>query len=304
MFDLFKRAPKPKLLWQFSSPTHYVWRVMFLDNGLLIGEHRAAKERKVSFFLLDDASGKPLWMNFVLTDSASQKPIGEGWWVGIETVHRDLFYLHGYYSPSTPEHLGIWAFDAKTKTHKWERQDVGFLCMVGDEMLVYRNILVEGFMERAFLVLDPMTGKEIRKFSADGLLANQMRVSAPNFEQEQGVTLPDKVLPSSNRFAELQAKTKHLFPSAKLVDGLDVITTNEKFIIGFHEQTSNMVKTQSGQPLPALDYTMRVFSNGGDLLFEDKLGKTMSGLLADGFFVRGNKLYYVKERETLCAAAL
>jgi hypothetical protein len=304
MFDFFKRKPKSKLLWQFSNPNHYVWRAMFLDGGLIVGEHRAAKARQVSFFLLDDATGNPLWLDFMLTDSASRKPVGEGWWVGIETVHKNLFYLHGYYSPSTPEHLGIWAFDAKTKSRQWERQDVGFLCMVDDEILVYRNLLVEGFTERAFLVLDAMTGKETRAFSEDGVLANQMRVASASLETMQGVSLPEKVSTSSNRFMEIQAKTKQAFSPANLVEGLDVIVQDGKIILGAHEKTAAMVKNQSGQELPALDYTLRVFDETGVVMFEDKLGKSMSGLLADGFFTRRNKLYFVKERETLCAVDL
>lgn len=301
MLGLFKKRLKP--LWQFHKPNGLIWRALFLEPSYLIGEFRERNARHTSFFLLDTDAGQLIWDNFVLTDAAA-RPIGDGWWVGMETVYRGLVLFHGYYSPNVPEHLGIWAFDPLTKTMRWARPDLGYLCIVDDLLVAVRNVLVEGYAERAFLALNPLTGDVVEDFGQNAAAVNTLRERAPNLLQEQNITLPEHITEQSPNFA-LVAKLAHAHTGAqRVVAGFDVLTYQGKTLLGYHEQTSQWVTSQSGQRVQALNYKLFVLDNKQAIIYEDLLGVQMSGLLVDGFFVRQNRLYYVKDTNILCAIEL
>ncbi|MDW8467222.1 MAG: hypothetical protein RML35_13980 [Chloroherpetonaceae bacterium] len=61
---------------------------------------------------------------------------------------------------------------------------------------------------------------------------------------------------------------------------------------------------QAGLRVQALNYKLFVLDEKQAIIYEDILGAQMSGLLVDGFFMRQNRLYYVKETNMLCAVEL
>jgi len=302
MLGLFKKRLKP--LWQFSKPNGWIWRALFVGDEYLLCEFRQSNQRKASFFLLNHRTGTLLWDDFILTDMVSQKPIGDGWWVGMETAYKGLVYFHGYYSPNIPEHLGIWAIDPSTRTLKWARPDLGYLCMTDNKMVALRNIMIEGYAERAFLTLDPMTGETLEDFGQDADTVNALRQRAPNLLTEQEVILPEHLTDSSSEFMQAIRLAKTATPSARVIGGMDVLTHQDKIILGYHEQTNQMVSTSAGAKVLGLNYHLFVFDQQRRVLYNDLLGIQMSGLLVDGFFVRHHRLYYVKERNTLFALDL
>lgn len=301
MLGLFKKRLKP--LWQFTKPNGWIWRALFVGDDYLIGEFRQSGARKASFFLLNAQTGALLWDNFILTDAA-QKPIGDGWWVGMETVYKGLVYFHGYYSPNVPEHLGIWAIEPSTKTLKWVRPDLGYLCITHGKMVALRNVLVEGYAERSFLSLDPLTGEVIDNFGQNAQEVNRLRDAAPNLLSEQEVNLPEQVAESSPKFREVAALAQDATQASRVIGAFDVLTHQELTLIGYHEQTNQMVTNQAGAKVLGLNYKFFVLDSKKNVIYSDVLGALMSGLLVDGFFVRRNRLYYVKERGTLCAIDL
>ncbi|MCS7212182.1 MAG: DUF4905 domain-containing protein [Chloroherpetonaceae bacterium] len=301
MLGLFKKRLKP--IWQFHKPNGLIWRALFLDPHYLIGEFRERGARKVSFFLLDTETGKLIWDNFVLIDTAA-KPVGDGWWVGMETVYRGLVLFHGYYSPNVPEHLGIWAFDPLTKTLRWVRPDVSYLCIVDDQLLAVRNVLVDGYVERAFLSLNPLTGEAIEDFGQNTAAVNALRERAPNLLEEQNITLPEHITEQSPNYAIVAKQAQMQTGAARVVAGFDVLTYQGKTILGYHEQTAQWVTNQAGLRVQALNYKLFVLDEKQAIIYEDILGAQMSGLLVDGFFMRQNRLYYVKETNMLCAVEL
>lgn len=301
MLGLFKKRLKPT--WQFTKPNGWIWRALFIGDEYLIGEFRQSGERKASFFLLNAQTGALLWDNFVLTDS-HQKPVGDGWWVGMETVYAGLVYFHGYYSPNVPEHLGIWAMEPSQKAIKWVRPDLGYLCISSGKMVALRNVLVEGYAERSFLTLNPLTGEEIDNFGQNAAAANFLRNSAPSLLAEQEVVLSEQIAESSPRFAEIAKLAKDATQGTRVIGAFDVLEHHGQTIIGYHEQTNQMVTNQAGARVLGLNYKLFVLDSKQNVIYSDILGELMSGLLVDGFFVRRNRLYYVKERNTLCAIDL
>lgn len=301
MLGLFKKKLKPK--WEFTKSGN-LWRALFLaDSNKIIGEHRGQTEKKASFFLLDNETGALVWEDFVLQHSGGPiagKPIGDGWWVGLEGVYKHLAYLHSYEDPSVPEHMGLWALDTHTKTISWERPDTAFISMTREhKILAYKEVPVDGFAERSFVLLDPLSGKELEDLGKNSAHATLLRDQSFALDESQEVNLPTHYDQKTEGFTDvLETVQKHSNPQ-RVIAGFDIIHQNDRTILGYHEQTSMLVNTQAGIPVQALNYTVKVIESD-KVVFEDTIGKGMSGLLMDGFFTRNGHLYYVRERDTLC----
>ncbi|MGQ9805026.1 MAG: DUF4905 domain-containing protein [Chlorobiales bacterium] len=300
MLNLFKKKRPP--VWSFQKQGT-IWLSQFLENGNLILEHRTGarravlNERKVSFLSLDATTGKPLWENFSLTDEQGIE-IGEGWWVGLELVHKNLFYLHGYVAPRIPEHRGLWAFDANSTRLVWKDESIGFVAQVADELLVYRPADNESFAERTYFILNALTGEKLRDVSTAE--ADKFRDQSQDFATAQGVILPTRHNNFSPDFERIKSIAEKHTSAKHVVAGYDCIVLDSVTLLGYHEQTEKMVLTQSGTPVKALTYTLFVLEDG-NIIYQDMLGEAMSGLLTDGFFVRKNRLYYTKNQDTLVA---
>jgi hypothetical protein len=300
MLNLFKKKRSP--VWSFQKQGT-IWLSQFLETGNLILEHRTGTrravldERKVSFLSLDATTGKPLWENFALTDEQGVE-IGEGWWVGLELVYKNLFYLHGYVAPRIPEHRGLWAFDAESARLVWKDESVGFVAHAANELLVYRPIDSDAFSERTYFILDALTGAKRRDISA--IDADAFRDQSQDFATSQGVALPIRHNHFSPDFTRVKSLAEKATSAKNVVAGYDCIELDSFTILGYHEQTEKMVLAQNGTPVKALTYTLFVLENG-TAIYQDTLGEAMSGLLTDGFFVRKNRLYYTKNQDTLIA---
>lgn len=300
MLNIFKKKRPP--VWSFQKEGT-IWLSQFLGNGNLIVEHRTGarravlNERKVKFLSLDANTGTTLWDDFMLTDEQGNE-IGEGWWVGLELVHKNLFYLHGYVAPRIPEHRGLWAFDAYSAKLVWKDESVSFVAHVGDELLVYRPADSESFAERNYFILNALTGEKLRDVSTAE--ADAFRDKSQDFATAQGVALPTRHNNFSPDFERMKSLAEKRTSAKNVIAGYDCIERDSVTILGYHEQTDKMVLTQNGSPIKALTYTLFVLEEG-NMIHRDTLGEAMSGLLTDGFFVRGNRLYYTKNQDTLVA---
>ncbi len=300
MLKLFKKKRQP--VWSFQKQGT-IWLSQFLENGNLIIEHRTGarravlSERKVSFLLLDKNTGTPRWENFMLTDEQGRE-IGEGWWVGLELVHKNLFYLHGYVAPRIPEHRGLWAFDADSPRLVWKDESISFVARNDDELLVYRPADSESFAERNYFILNALTGETLREVSTAE--ADAFRDQSQDFASAQGVALPVRHNNFSPDFERIKSLAEKTTSAKNVIAGYDCIELGSITVLGYHEQTEKMVLTQNGTPVKALTYTLFVLENG-TAAYQDTLGEAMSGLLTDGFFVRQNRLYYTKNQDTLVA---
>ena len=300
MLNLFRQKRNPA--WSFQKQGT-IWLSQFLDNGNLIIEHRTGErravfsERKVRFLSLDTNTGKPLWENFMLKDEQGNE-IGEGWWVGLELVYDNLFYLHGYVAPRIPEHRGLWAVDATSTRLVWKDESISFVARAAHELLVYRPVDSDAFSERHYFILNALTGNKIRDVSTRE--ADAFRNQSQDFATAQGVVLPTRHNHFSPDFERIKSLAQKANSGKNLIAGYDCIELGATTILGYHEQTEKMVLAQNGTPVKALTYILSVIEDG-EVIYRDILGDSMSGLLTDGFFVRKNRLYYTKNQDTLVA---
>ncbi|MBS4028163.1 MAG: DUF4905 domain-containing protein, partial [Ignavibacteriales bacterium] len=89
MLNLFsKKQLRP--VWQYTCDG-ILWRLKVSNNRLILGEDRNTEAKTVSYFCVEETTGKILWKNL---------KFDEPFWIGINAVYNNVAYFHEYESPS------------------------------------------------------------------------------------------------------------------------------------------------------------------------------------------------------------
>ncbi|MBP9212630.1 MAG: DUF4905 domain-containing protein [Bacteroidetes bacterium] len=269
LFSLFSRSSFTPV-WECSA-RFVLWRVMFSGDGLIIAEDRDTESKTVTFFCLDEATGRILW---------SGQNFGEPWWIGLLGVKDGTLYLHGYKKPDMPEHKHIFAVDVRTGGLKWKNSDCAFLAVSGTDVYGFKDL----FERRVFYRIDGGTGVLLEELTA---------------------------LPSDVDHNARYEKTDFRFPAAVPKDGSSVLLKHitgdavaSEYIAG---ETFTVINTYERNLPPAegMKNTLVVIDSvKNKRLYSDLLNTSTPYPVPDSFFMDGDRLYYIKERTTLTAVQL
>jgi hypothetical protein len=146
---------------------------LFSNSGVFVGESRNPALKQTTFFCLNEQSGEVMW------DEVS---LQESWWIGIEAIHRDRVFLHGYSTPDLPDHKGIQALDLFTGKTVWYHADLRFL-FCNEDTLHASQDTTRG---RLCLRLDYRNGENVRQITEEELTSVRRAVretlpDAPRF---------------------------------------------------------------------------------------------------------------------------
>jgi len=274
------RGKSLKPTWEFTTEG-IVWRLVPTTIELLVGEERDIEQRRVSFFCLDQARGRPLWQKMTF---------GDQWWVGIEAVHDGVLLLHGFASPDLPEHRGIIAVDLKRGQTLWSAQDLAFFALRGAFLYVTR---ARG-MGVTILEVDLHTGTLSRELQADQKLVPGLSPDLP-----YGVVFPTPIDVQAED-SEVAALLRRSILNQPAVGPAEVVQQGNVIIVGYYEQRGT-----SGEGRPALDNVLRILDQrSGASIFDVTLEANVQAVVPDSFFVQNNILLYVKDRQTITAVCL
>lgn len=239
----------------------------------VMGIKRFPQERKASFFCLESSTGKVLRDDFVLTfdNGESEAPVGDGWMIGLETVHGNLLFCHTY-QPGSPEHQGIWALDLPAGRVAWSRSDLVFTANLGDAFLAYRSIVFAGFPERDYFLIDPLTGRELERLGTAHERPNRLRDAAQSEEKRQGILLPDAAF--------------------------DELGHVESIALGDTSVTVRHRMERGAEGIVGWVSTLSV-NEGERLVHEDVMTSGEPMPVFNSFLIKEGRLYYIKEREFL-----
>jgi hypothetical protein len=248
-----------------------VWQLMFSDDAVM-GLKRFPQERRASFFCLESASGHVLCDDFTLiSEGEIAAPVGDGWMVGLESVHGGLLFCHAFQQGS-PEHLGIWAVDLAASRVAWSRPDLAFTANLGDALLAYRSIVFAGFPERDYFLLDPLTGREIEHLGTAHERPNQLRDAAESEEERQRILLPDAAFDELGHFERIGL-------------GASSVTVRHRIEV-------------DAKGVPGWKARLAV-TEGDRLIHEDVMSSGEPTPVFNSFLIKESRLYYIKERESL-----
>ncbi|MEC9485875.1 MAG: hypothetical protein UMU76_00035 [Prosthecochloris sp.] len=268
-----------------------IWSIMFLDNGMLVGEERSEGGRKTSFFAVAADGRNVVMRDFVLPEPAGDEA-GTGVMTGLETTAAHLCLLHRYHGQG-PEHVGLWAVDPVAGRVVWQRPDVSFAAHLGKNLLVYRTGSFAGFPERSYLVIDAVSGEVVEQLGDDAGRANMLRMKALREEDRQGV-----VLPGMRRVAEgIAAQHRNLVDDEfRPESAYEYIERDDLFAGAVHR----IEQTASGAVFSA---ELLVYRNGKKW-FSDTICTGSSQPCMNYFLVRGVHMYYIRNRRELVSLHL
>ena len=88
-----------------------IFKVLPTDSGKIVIEERDIEKKQAYFNCLRIDSGKKIFKSLQLD---------EKFWIGIDTIHKDIIYFHKFVKPDLPQHNGIIAFDINSEKTIWE----------------------------------------------------------------------------------------------------------------------------------------------------------------------------------------
>jgi hypothetical protein len=277
------------VLWRHHAGKDMViWQMMFTGKGALVAQKRNTGERQALFFAIDAQTGKPLMNDFQPIFGSSGLPAGEGWFTGLETTSDTLAYCHAYQQHS-PEHIGLWAFDPGAGREVWARPDIVFSANLGNEFLVYRPVVFGGFPERFFMLLNPGSGEMIRELGEDNPEINMLRKGLKPEEERQEILLPEVA-----GFAGFPALLRGADAEGFSGVPAEYIETGDVTVMAVHEKHGSQEAWSS-----SLNVWIR-----DTQVYMDSMQLNERTASRNNFLIRGDKLYYIKEKEELVSVAL
>ena len=264
---------KIKKLYSYSNKKQ-IWRLLPTQSGKLIIEERDSDSKEAFFTCLDIKTGKKIFNDFQL---------GEKFWVGIEEVYKDIIYFHKFRKPDMPGHLGIIAFDIKTKSILWKNEEYIFLFIYNDEVYCFKD----KFDGRKFYKLNYLTGKLVADLGEDVSELNSLREKKLS-DDNLNYHFTKQFNPDSE---DEETVRNHLtnIRSENLVSGkIDYVSRSGILFYSFHEIL------QSGGEMKNIFRAVDIES--GNIIFEEKLNSGIKIFVPDSFFIIDDLLFLLKEK--------
>jgi hypothetical protein len=273
---------KPRPAWQYDA-RGIIWRVLCTTTGKLVGEDRDTGKKTVAFFCLDQSTGRVMW---------DQKSYSEQWWIGLNSVHQDVLFLHKFASPDLPEHKSILAIDLMSGNMLWSNDELRFISAEGTTVRAGRG-------EPAgvqFFDVDYRTGELVRTWT-DGEQPSP-DPSAERAEEGQPV-FPTPLELLHAQHSPTTDLVQQYYDTALMEGSTEVVEGENTLVVGHYRRTDPQ---HVGSPL---EHSIGIIDkSSGELIFEEITDHRMAAVVPDSFFIQGTMLFYVKERSSLTAVAL
>lgn len=268
--------------WSYSAGG-VIWSLTTTNTGKLIGEERNLSEKKASFFCIEQNTGKVLWQN---------KRFGAQWWIGIEAIHNDVLFLHGFAKPDMPGHKGITAIDVLTGNQLWPNDDLRFVGVAGSSVFGCKDTADAS----SVFELNLRSGAIIRSLEDYRQVIKAERNQTAEAEHDQTrYPVPARLLPS----VVADELMKHL-SNTQIVGDVEAIDLAELVVFSFHVHAKGSTPEQ-----PLFNTILQVLRKDTNVIvFGDEPMTNGPVFVPGSFHVSDNMLLYVKNRTTLTAVHL
>lgn len=267
---------KIKKEYTFKS-SRQIWRIIPADTEKLIIEE-INKETKEAFFnCLDLKTGRKIFENLQFE---------EKFWLGIETVYKDVIFFHKFRKPDMPGHNAIIAFDINSKKILWETGNFSFLFIHEEKVYVF----IQKFEGRNFYQLDYLTGEIINDLGNDRELIDNAKEEFQKKNNYNDYFFPEFYDSSKENYPEIV----NIFNNEKeenIISGkIEYINYNNLLLFNYHEASSgNFLK----------NFFKIVDKDTGKVIFKDVLDKETKTFKPDSFFIKKNQLFLLKGNQEL-----
>jgi len=259
-------------LYNYKSPGQ-IWRILISDTDKLILETRDRETKEVFYHCFNLGTGEKYFSDFQLD---------EKYWLGIESVYKDIIFFHKFPTPDLPQHKQIIAYDIASEKILWSNADLAFLFIHND--LVYG--FQQGFEDRFFYSLDYLNGEIRKEFGNDFRTVNALRSQAEDEKDWSNYIYPDnfKGDQSDSRITEaVKSATKNLVIEGEVEYNL----YKDLLLFNFH---SKVFEGSFVNKFAAVDIPSK------KTILTEVLNENATALFTDSFFVYKNFLFLLKEK--------
>jgi hypothetical protein len=252
-----------KLDFNFSQRfSGIVWNTLAIPGtDLLVIEARDEKKREARFSLLDFKKNDFLWKD---------KLFEEKWWIGLTTATPNVLLFHVFQSMDNPDVKALMAWHIHEQRVLWKLEHFSFSRLEGE--------YIHGLFAKEELqpkIIDIATGESVENVPV-----------ASDFMENIMLQKPFQYIDGNVHF-----ETVKTFLTSRLnivpVIGVEYLEYRHLIFISYQVQLENMA-----------NYLV-VFSEAGDLVFQEKLGDHLKGLGLDTFFILSGFLFFVSNKSEL-----
>lgn len=257
----------------FEAP---IWQIRpDYSSGLVALEIRNGDRLQTEFAVLEAKTGKLVVSGYRGT---------ENWWVGLEETCQRMLFLHGFGDRKLGTHQGILALEVDTQQILWHEEQAVFYGLIAENSLIVRLHQTDS---ENLLVLDSRTGNILVK----SISPVEAHAAITTFTQAQRAELhyPGHY-PEGSEYFDMLSQFISSRTGAKPVKAIDYLEANAFFAMGYYEAV----------PEGKIKNTLGIYaSNDGTLLGEVILTEAGNGLALDSFFMMGEIIITIQERNTL-----
>jgi hypothetical protein len=261
--------------WEYST-RGIIWRIFPSGSGHFIGEERDLTAKTVAFFCLERKTGKILWEGMRSSDP---------WWITVDSVHKDVVFLHGYAEPDMPEPRRIFAHDLHDGRLLWTDETLRFLFAAEDSVYAVR----EETLGPKFFRVGLRDGLVVEELQADDV--HRLRRMNPADDQA-GTRFPVPVgaVTETGAIAGIIGGKKFRSPA---IAGLEYLEAGDATVVGYYEKYINK------QSEERLMHHLALYRADGKELLDEIVDTDVVAPVPDSFFSLADMLYFIRSKHVL-----
>jgi len=250
-----------------------IWRLHITDNDKLLIETRETDTelREVFFNLIDIHSGRKIFSDVQFEEKS---------WIGVETIYKDVLFLHSFAQPDMPGHKKIFAYDLNEQKLLWQNEEFVF-------QLVHNDKCYAAFPSMTgikYVGLDYRTGEPGEEI----LSGNEMNLIAEESKKDYSLyKFPETYHPLYDINNEIKSIVEERTRNYEVVGNVEYIDFPDALMMNFHFKKAN-------GKLKNLFLTIDKKKN--KVILKETLNEEANAYAPDSFFVYKNLLLLLKNR--------
>jgi hypothetical protein len=255
-----------------------IWRMFFNDPGIAAGETRDIDSKNTYFFSLDSVNRKVLFRELQLE---------EKWWVSVCGINSNFVFVSGYKKPDMPELQGITAISLAGGTIQWKKDDLVFFSADDRHVYAYKQL----FETKKYYVLQAETGNQEYEASVETILEAKAEWESGQYKD---FIYPGSIPPLNG--------IRGLTLDVKIEGPVEYARFKNYIIYNYHADLGVDIRDITRKRLSNRLFIFDIASNRN--VYKEVLNHTVSSYVPDSFFIRKDRLFYVKEKKELVCVLL
>lgn len=264
-----KINPVYQLEWEYP-----IWQLRFDGKaGLIAVECRDADTLQTLFGVFAGKTGA-----FIMQDYRPAK----AWWQNLSAIQNGIMYLQGVAAKGVGRSVGITAVAVRDAQVQWQRPEVSFYGLTTTAVLA---LPVTGELTE-LISLNPATGEELG--AAGNIATGPVKIGSLQEEENQALAVPQHYPAENKYFTDLQLFVREK-TGCNALFAIDYLEHKNIIALGFYLPQEDGRQT----------YRLVIFSLTGELYLQEDLGKDLTGIGTDNFFIFQDTLILVKNKKAL-----